>query len=170
MSGIPSITPKINVLVSARTCRITTRHLPTAARDGDNHGMPEKNQDSQRDSGARPSIREPFAPGAIVVATLGNPRDKFWGMILALAPEGISMIAVELASFEDFVLMIKDAEPFSPAIAFFPMHRIERIELDLPDGNLPSLSERFFAKTGIDAATLLNRLSNSVNKPGEGPA
>jgi hypothetical protein len=28
------------------------------------------------------------------------------------------------------------------------MHRIERIELDLPDGGLPSLSQRFSAKTG----------------------
>jgi len=36
------------------------------------------------------------------------------------------------------------------------MHRIERIELDLPDGSLPSLSQRFLAKTGRDPAGLLN--------------
>jgi predicted sulfurtransferase len=35
------------------------------------------------------------------------------------------------------------------------MHRIERIELDLPDGTLPSLSQRFSAKTGLDPAVLL---------------
>ncbi len=103
----------------------------------------------------------------MVVVTLGNPRDKFWGMILALAPEGLSMAAIELASFEDFVLLVKDAEPFSPAIVFFPMHRLERIELDLPDGNLPSLSQRFSAKTGIDPATLL---TNLTRRPPEGPA
>jgi len=90
-----------------------------------------------------------------VVVTLGNPRDKFWGMILALAPEGLSMTGIELASFEDFVLMVKEGEPFSPAIVFFPMHRIERIELDLPDGNLPSLAQRFAAKTGLEPAGLL---------------
>ncbi len=27
----------------------------------------------------------------MVVVTLGNPRDKFWGMVLALAPEGLTM-------------------------------------------------------------------------------
>jgi hypothetical protein len=88
----------------------------------------------------------------MVVVTLGNPRDKFWGMILALAAEGFSMSGIELASFEDFVTMVKDGEPFTPAVVFFPMHRIERIDLDLPDGNLPSLSQRFSAKTGLDPA------------------
>jgi hypothetical protein len=91
----------------------------------------------------------------MVVVTLGNPRDKFWGMILALAAEGLSMSGIELASFEDFVVMVKDGESFSPAVVFFPMHRIERIELDLPDGSLPSLSQRFSAKTGLDPASLL---------------
>jgi len=91
----------------------------------------------------------------MVVVTLGNPRDKFWGMILALAPEGLSMTGIELASFEDFVVMVKDGEAFSPSIVFFPMHRIERIELDIPDGSFPSLSQRFSAKTGLDTAALL---------------
>jgi hypothetical protein len=91
----------------------------------------------------------------MVVVTLGNPRDKFWGMILALAAEGLSMSGIELASFEDFVVMVKDGESFSPAVVFFPMHRIERIELDLPDGSLASLSQRFSAKTGLDPAVLL---------------
>jgi hypothetical protein len=105
--------------------------------------------------GSRGSIRDAFSPGSMVVVTLGNPRDKFWGMILALAPEGLSLSGAELASFEDLVVMVKDGEAFSPAVVFFPMHRIERVELDLPDGSLPSLSQRFLAKTGIEAAALL---------------
>jgi hypothetical protein len=76
-------------------------------------------------------------------------------MILALAPEGLSMTGIELASFEDFVVLVKDGESFTPAVVFFPMHRIERIELDLPDGSLPSLSQRFAAKTGLDPAAVL---------------
>ena len=35
------------------------------------------------------------------------------------------------------------------------MHRIERVELDLPDGSLPSLSQRFFAKTGLEPSAAL---------------
>jgi hypothetical protein len=39
------------------------------------------------------------------------------------------------------------------------MHRVERMELDLPDGNIPSLSQRFTAKTGLDPVTLLRSSS-----------
>jgi hypothetical protein len=91
-----------------------------------------------------------------VVVTLGNPRDKFWGMVLSLAPEGLSVSGRELASFEDLVVMVKDGESFTSAVVFFPMHRIERIELDLPDGGLPSLAQRFSAKTGVDPVAVFS--------------
>jgi hypothetical protein len=117
--------------------------------------------------------REPFLPGALVIATLSNPREKFWGMILALAPEGLSLSGAELASFEDLAVMVRDGEPFTPAVVFFPMHRIERVELDLPDGNLPSLSQRFFAKTGLQPVAALapsnadaEKASNEEHSPG----
>jgi hypothetical protein len=97
----------------------------------------------------------PFRPGTLVIATLGNPREKFWGMILALAPEGLSLTGIELASFDDLTALVRDQEPFTPVVVFFPMHRVERIELDLPDGNLPSLSQRFQTKTGFEAADML---------------
>ena len=98
---------------------------------------------------------EPFLPGAVVIATLCNPREKFWGMILSLAPAGLSVSGAELASFEDLTVMVRDGEPFTPAVVFFPMHRIERVELDLPDGSLPSLSQRFLSKTGLEPGEVL---------------
>lgn len=91
----------------------------------------------------------------MVIATLSNPREKFWGMVLALAAEGLSLSGAELASFEDLTVMVRDGEPFTPAVVFFPMHRIERVELDLPDGNLPSLSQRFLNKTGREPSAVL---------------
>jgi len=97
-----------------------------------------------------------FSSGSVVIATLSNPREKFWGMILALAPEGLSLSGAELASFEDLATMVKEGEPFRPAVVFFPMHRIERVELDLPDGGLPSLSQRFLARTGLEPVSVLN--------------
>jgi hypothetical protein len=117
--------------------------------------MPKNSQRNDSGVAARLPDRGPFVSGAMVVVTLGNPRDKFWGMIFSLAPEGLSMSGIELASFEDLVVMVKDGEPFTPAVVFFPMHRIERIELDLPDGSLPSLSQRFSAKTGLNPAMTL---------------
>ena len=90
-----------------------------------------------------------------MVVTLCNPREKFWGMILALGREGLSLSGAELASFEDLTVMVKDGEPFTPAVVFFPMHRIERVELDLPDGSLSSLSQRFLSKTGLEPSAAL---------------
>jgi hypothetical protein len=99
----------------------------------------------------------PFRPGIMVLVTLGNPREKFWGAILSLTAEGLSLCGVELASFDDLVSLVKDGEPFSPGVVFLPMHRVERMELDLPDGSIPSLSQRFTSKTGLNPATVLIR-------------
>jgi hypothetical protein len=91
----------------------------------------------------------------MVLLTLGNPREKFWGAALALSVQGISLSGIELGSFEDLVSMIKEGDPPSFGVVFFPMHRIERVELDLADGNIPSLSQRFMAKTGLEPASIL---------------
>jgi hypothetical protein len=104
-----------------------------------------------------PVAANPFRRGIMVLVTLSNPREKFWGAILSLAPEGLSLCGVELASFDDLISLVKDGEPFSPGVVFVPMHRVERMELDLPDGSIPSLSQRFAAKTGLDPATELIR-------------
>ena len=93
----------------------------------------------------------------MVVATLSNPREKFWGVILSLTPEGLSLCGIELASFEDLVSIVKEGEPFPSSVVFFPMHRVERIELDLPDGAIASLSQRFAAKTGAEPVEFLLR-------------
>ena len=76
-------------------------------------------------------------------------------MILALAPEGLSLSGAELASFEDLTVMVRDGEPFTPAVVFFPMHRIERMELDERNGEVPSMHERFKVKCGHDASEFL---------------
>jgi hypothetical protein len=102
-----------------------------------------------------PQLVSPFRQGALVIATLNNPREKFWGAILHLAAEGLSLRGVDLASFDDLASQIKNGEPFTSGVIFFPMHRVERLELDLPEGNLLSLAQRFAEKTGQDPAPLL---------------
>jgi hypothetical protein len=102
-----------------------------------------------------PPATVPFRPGALVIATLMNPREKFWGAILHLSGEGLSVRGVDVSSFDDLAAQIKNGEPFTSGVIFFPMHRLERMELDLPEGNLLSLAQRFAEKTGQDPAPLL---------------
>jgi hypothetical protein len=89
-------------------------------------------------------------------------------MVLALAPEGMSLSGADLASFEDIAAMVREGEPFAPSIVFFPMHRIERVELDLSDGNLSSLAHRFFAKTGLDPSVVL--VPTHINRTSHTPS
>jgi hypothetical protein len=97
----------------------------------------------------------PFHPGAIVIVTLTSPREKFWGAILDLSSTGLSMRGVDLTSFDDLVTTIKSGEAFTSGVVFFPMHRVERMELDLPESSILSLSQRFAQQTGQDPAPLL---------------
>jgi hypothetical protein len=90
----------------------------------------------------------------MVLATLSDPREKFWGAILALAPAGISLRGIHLQSFDNYAAMVKAGEPFAPTVVFFPLHRVERVELDAASGDVPSLSQQFLAKSGCDPVPL----------------
>jgi hypothetical protein len=94
-----------------------------------------------------PPTRDPFSVGAVVIVTLTGPREKFWGAITAITAAGVSVSGVDLNSFDDFVRMLRSHEPATASIVFFPMHRVERIELDCPGSGLPSVGERFVAAT-----------------------
>ena len=95
-----------------------------------------------------------FSKGAMVLVTLNTPREKYWGSVIDISPSGIAMRGIDLNSFEDFARLIKSGENATPASVFFPMHRVERIELDARNGDIPSLSERFEKRTGQEFAAL----------------
>src|SRR5205823_14777173 len=88
----------------------------------------------------------PFAAGAVVLVTLHNPREKFWGMVISLDQSGVSLQGIDLCSLDDFALLAKTGEAATASIVFFPMHRIERLELDSRNGDIPSLAEQFASK------------------------
>lgn len=88
--------------------------------------------------------------GQLVLVTLQNPREKFWGVLLALTPAGASLRGVDLQSLDDFTQLVKSGEATTASMVFFPMHRVQRIEVDTRNGELPSLAEQFSGKTGIE--------------------
>lgn len=87
--------------------------------------------------------------------TLSSPREKFWGAILTISPAGVSIRGIGLESFEDFLRQVRDGESVTASAVFFPMHRIERMELDERNGDVPSMYERFKVKCGHDASEFL---------------
>jgi|SRR5581483_101935 len=106
----------------------------------------------KREEGAQGN---PFVPGAIVLVTLNNPREKFWGAIVELAAAGLSIRGLDLNCFEDSASMLHSGEAFDPNLVFFPMQRVERIELDTGAPGIPSLSQRFASKTRLNPERFL---------------
>jgi hypothetical protein len=95
-----------------------------------------------------------FSRGAVVLVTLNTPREKFWGVVLELTTAGLGIRGINLNSFDDFARLVREGEPVAASAVFFPMHRVERIELDARNGSIPSLAERFASKSGRDFADL----------------
>ena len=101
-------------------------------------------------------MTEPFSPGSIVLITLNSPREKYFGVVLAVSAAGVALRGMDLNSFEDFMRLVRDGEQVTPNSVFFPMHRVERMELDSRSGEIPSMQERFATKCGREFATLVS--------------
>lgn len=88
---------------------------------------------------------EGFEPSALIIVNLVNPKEKFYGMLVALSPAGITMRAINLDSFEDWARQIaRDEELDLELITMFvPLFRVERVFLDEPAGAIKSYGQRF---------------------------
>jgi hypothetical protein len=93
---------------------------------------------------------EGFEPSSLVIVNLITPKEKFFGLLRALSPAGVTMRAINLDSFDDWIRQIaRDEEPNIDLITMFvPLSRVERIFLDEPLGSIQSYSQRFAAVVG----------------------
>ena len=88
---------------------------------------------------------------AIVIVSLHAPKEKFWGRLLSLNAAGLIIQGVDINGFDDWLRQVMEAEPalLQLSTVFYPMHRIERIALDEPSGEIPSIEQRFRHRVGI---------------------
>jgi hypothetical protein len=90
-----------------------------------------------------------FESGDSVVIILRDPREKLLGILDEIDTAGVTMRGIDLSYFEDWVRSIVDDEPYLPMNDyFFPMWRVERMTRDEPNGEIPSMTEQFEARTG----------------------
>jgi methylmalonyl-CoA epimerase len=90
-----------------------------------------------------------LVPGEAVLAYLGDPPEKLFGVLHRLDAAGIVLEAVDLGSFDDWIAQVERGEEgIGPSVLFLPMRRVEKLLLDRPSGELPSLSERFQRRVG----------------------
>ena len=88
---------------------------------------------------------EGFEPSALVLVNLVNPKEKFFAVLRALSAAGVTMRAINLDSFEDWIHQIArgDEAEIEMITMFAPLFRVERIFLDEPAGSIQSYSQRF---------------------------
>src|SRR5262249_44344367 len=98
-----------------------------------------------------------IAPGEAVLAYLREPTDKLFGVLRRLDAAGIVLEGIDLGSFDDWIAQIERGEEsvVGPSVIFVPTLRIEKVMLDRPSGNIPSLSDRFWRRTGRSVQAVL---------------
>jgi len=100
---------------------------------------------------------EGFDNSSLVVVNLVNPKEKFFGVLRALSSAGVTMRAVNLDSFDDWIHQIARAEDaeIEMMTMFVPLFRVERIFLDEPLGAIKSYGQRFEESVGTPLAKYL---------------
>jgi hypothetical protein len=93
---------------------------------------------------------EGFPERSLVIVNLVNPKEKFFGVLNALSPAGVTVRAINLDSFDDWIHQIArdDDSELELITMFVPLFRVERIFLDEPSGVVKSFSQRFEDSVG----------------------
>jgi hypothetical protein len=98
-----------------------------------------------------------------VLVVLHSPREKVWGQLCELNPAGVTIHGLDLNAFEEWLKQWGTEEECGLATVFYPLHRVERMELDETIGDLPSLEQRFQQRTHLTLAEYLNARRQSNN-------
>lgn len=104
--------------------------------------------------------------GTLVLLHLVDPKEKYWGLLVAMSPAGVTLRGIDVALFDDWARQQRAAaeEELGVTTLFVPMHRVEKIFEDARVGSVASYAERFFEIVGRDVRQFLRR----EPFPGEG--
>jgi len=91
-----------------------------------------------------------------VLVILHSPREKVWGQLRDLNPAGVTIRGMDLNGFDEWLKQWGSEEESGLATVFYPLHRVERMELDETIGDIPSLEQRFQQRTHLTLAEYLN--------------
>ena len=84
-----------------------------------------------------------------VILSLQNPREKIWGVLLAINTYGITLRGIDINSFQDWVRSVaNNTDSMSLSTMFVPMMRVEKATLDENFGMYKSFSEQFQERVG----------------------
>jgi len=84
-----------------------------------------------------------------VLVNLQNPREKVWGLLLAIQASGITVRGIDLNSFDDWSRSVgRGDSEMGLSTMFLPIHRVERVNQDESVGSVRSLAHLFEERVG----------------------
>ena len=98
-----------------------------------------------------------LSEGSTVIVYLQSPKEKVWGVLISLTPAGVALRGIDLAAFDDWMRQeARGQEPLlGPTTAFYPMHRLERMERDERVGTIEGCADRFAREVGRSVGAVL---------------
>ncbi|MFQ6082674.1 MAG: hypothetical protein ACE5WD_04855 [Candidatus Aminicenantia bacterium] len=90
---------------------------------------------------------------SFVVIYLNNPKEKFWGRLISLKPEGVQVKGLNINSFNDW---LRNMSSINLSTVFFPMIRVEKIILDESSDSSLSFKDQVIKKTQKSPTELFN--------------
>ena len=97
--------------------------------------------------------------GTLVLLHLVEPKEKYWGLLVAMSPAGVTLRGIDVALFDDWARQHRAAgeQELGVTTLFVPMHRVEKIFEDARVGSVASYAERFFEIVGRDVREFIRR-------------
>jgi len=93
----------------------------------------------------------------LVVLHCTNPREKHWGLLIAMDDLGVVLRGLDLDSVEDWLAQERaGGEPMIvPSTFFVPTHRLVRVDLDESGPVVTGYGDRFLRESGRDVRRAL---------------
>jgi len=89
--------------------------------------------------------------GESVIVILHNPREKLFGILHEINAAGVYLRGIDLNYFDEWTQAIANGEQYLPMQDYFlPMWRIERLTRDEASPDLPSMTDQFSQRTGLE--------------------
>ena len=93
---------------------------------------------------------------SFVTIQLIEPVERYWGRLLALTEAGITIRGIEINQIQTFKYQFRKGETqVFPQTVFFPLRRVQRINLDESLEEVPSVIEDIKEFTGLDENRIL---------------
>ena len=110
-------------------------------------------------------LQMPFRSGDLVVVLLQAPRERLWGRLLGLDASGIALRGVDLAPWEEILMLVRTGQCDQVALGtrFLPMHRVEAMYLDEASSGAPSLAETFLERAAAEPRLFLGEPEPETN-------